>query len=115
MAEITAGMVKRVLKDYFSKMSNGTNSSLGLFQSSEVSYVAVNKHIIKYCEKVCERSGKNLYWSIKNLGEVLNKLKAKDFNETSLSTYDFLPHNLIKDKFSGLIEKPSVDEEIIHG
>ena len=50
---------------------------------------AVKKHVIKYCEKVYERSGKNLFWSIKNSGEILDKLKARDFNATSLSTYDF--------------------------
>ena len=50
----------------------------------------------------------NLFWSIKNSGEILNKLKARDFNATSLSTYDFstlyttLPHNLIKDKLIDL-------------
>ena len=66
---------------------------------------------IKYCEKVYERFGKNLFWSIKNSGENLDKLKARDFNETSLSTYDFstlyitFPHNLIKDKLFDLIEK----------
>ena len=71
---------------------------------------AVKKHVIKYCEKVYERSGKNLFWSIKNSGEILDKLKARDFNETSLSTYDFstlyttLPHNLIKDKLIDLID-----------
>ena len=71
---------------------------------------AVKKHVIKYCEKVHERSGKNLFWSIKNSGEILDKLKARDFNATSLSTYDFstlyttLPHNLIKDKLIDLIE-----------
>ena len=27
--------------------------------------------VIKYCEKVYERSGKNLVWSIKNSGEIL--------------------------------------------
>ena len=54
-------------------------------------------------EKVNERSGKNLFWSVKNSGVVLDKLQAKDFNTTSLYTYDFstlsttLPHNLIKD------------------
>ena len=68
------------------------------------------KHVIKYCEKVYERSGKNLFWLIKNSGEILDKLKARDFNATSLSTYDFstlyttLPHNLIKDKLIDLIE-----------
>ena len=71
----------------------------------------VKKHVIKYCEKVYERSGKNLFWSIKNSGEILDKLKARDFNATSLSTYDFstlyttLPHNLIKDKLIDLIER----------
>ena len=70
----------------------------------------LKKHVIKYCEKVYERSGKNLFWSIKNSGEILDKLKARDFNATSLSTYDFstlyttLPHNLIKDKLIDLIE-----------
>ena len=64
---------------------------------------AVKNHIIRYCEKVYERSSKNLFWSITNSGEVLNKLKSRGFHATSLSTYDFstlyttLPHNLIKD------------------
>ena len=69
------------------------------------------KHVIKYCEKVYERSGKNLFWSIKNSCEVLNKLKSRGFRASSLSTYDFstlyttLPHNLIKDKLADLIER----------
>ena len=72
---------------------------------------AVKKHIIKYCEKVYENSCKNLFWYIKNSGEILDKLIAKDFNATSLSTYDFstlyttLPHNLIKYKLIDLIER----------
>ena len=71
---------------------------------------AVKNHVIRYCEKVYERSGKNLFWSIKNSGEVLNKLKSRGFRATSLSTYDFstlyttLPHNLIKGKLINLIE-----------
>ena len=41
----------------------------------------------------------------------MDKLKARDFNATSLSTYDFstlyttLPHNLIKDKLIDLIDR----------
>ena len=71
---------------------------------------AVRNHVIRYCEKVYERSGKNLFWSIKNSGEVLNKQKSRGFRATSLSTYDFstlyttLPHNLIKEKLINLIE-----------
>ena len=71
---------------------------------------AVKNHVIRYWEKVYERSGKNLFWSIINSGEVLNKLKSRGFRATSLSTYDFstlyttLPHNLIKEKLIYLIE-----------
>ena len=71
---------------------------------------AVKNHVIRYCEKFYERSGKNLFWSIKNSGEVLNKLKSRGFRVTGLSTYDFstlcttLPHNLIKEKLINLIE-----------
>ena len=70
------------------------------------------KHVIKYCEKVYERSGKNpFYWSIKHSREVLNKLTSPGLRASSLSTYDFstlytiLPHDLIKDKRMGLIER----------
>ena len=65
-------------------------------------FSAVKNHDLRYYEKVYERSGKNLFWSIKNSGEVLNKLKSRGFCATSLLTYDFstlfttLPHNLIK-------------------
>ena len=58
------------------------------------------KLVIKYCEKVYERSGKHQFWSIKNSGEVLDKLNARDSNATNWSTYIFstlyitLPHNL---------------------
>ena len=71
----------------------------------------IKKHVIKYCEKVYERSGKNLFWSIKNSCEVLNKLKSRGFLASSLSTYDFstlyttLPHNFIKDKLVDLTER----------
>ena len=71
---------------------------------------AVENRVIKYCEKVYERSGKTLFWSIINSGEVLNKLKVRGFRATSLSTYDIytlyttLPHNLIKEKLINLIE-----------
>ena len=40
---------------------------------------AIKNHLIKYCETVYERSGKNLLWSIKSSGEVLHKLKFRCF------------------------------------
>ena len=72
---------------------------------------AIKNHAIKYCTTVYERNGKNLFWSIKNSGEILNKLKARGFLASGLSTYDFstlyttLPHNLIKEKLTELIEQ----------
>ena len=65
---------------------------------------AIKSHVIRYCETVYETSNKNWFWSIKNSGAVLSKLKCRGFRATSLSTYDFstlyttLPHNLIKEK-----------------
>ena len=49
---------------------------------------AVKTHVIRYCKKVYERSGKKFFWFIKNSGEVINKLKLRGFRATSLSTYD---------------------------
>ena len=57
------------------------------------------------------RNDNNLFWSIKNSGEILNKLKSRGFLASGLSTYDFstlyttLPHNLIKEKLTELIEQ----------
>ena len=72
---------------------------------------AIKHHVIKYCDNVFEISGRNLFWSIKNSNEVLNKLKSRQFRAFSLFTYDFstlyitLPHNLIKEKkLNDLIE-----------
>ena len=44
-----------------------------------------------------------MFWSIKNSGEVLSKLKSRGFRATSLFTYvstlyTTLPHNLLKKK-----------------
>ena len=64
----------------------------------------------QYCTTVYERNGKKFFWSIKNSGEILNKLKSRGFLASGLSTYDFstlyttLRHNLIKEKLTELIE-----------
>ena len=72
---------------------------------------AIKTHVIKYCTIVYERNCKNLFWSINNSGEILNKLKSRGLLASGLSTYDFstlytsLPHNLIKEKLTKLIEQ----------
>ena len=40
---------------------------------------AIKKHAINYCETVYVRNDKNLFLSIKNSGESLNKLISKGF------------------------------------
>ena len=72
---------------------------------------AIKNHVIKYCTTVYEINGKNVFWSIKNSGEILNKLKSRGFLASGLSTYDFstlyttLPHYLIKEKLTLLLNK----------
>ena len=68
---------------------------------------AVGGRVIKYCEKVSERSGGDLFWSIRNSCEVLSRLGSRGFRASSLSTYDFstlyaaLPRSLVGSKLVG--------------
>ena len=77
---------------------------------------AVKKHWIRYYDTVYERDGINYFWSIKNSNDVLNKFKSKNFQASTLSTYDFstlyttLPHHLIKDKLIDLINRTFIRE-----
>ena len=94
--------------------------------TTSVSYVltscltAIKNHWIKYCEKTYEREGINYFWSIKNSTEILNKLKTKDFQASTISTYDFstlyttLPHNLIRNQLVDLIENTFRREEVLY-
>ena len=100
---------KRPFKARFiANSSSCTTTELSKFLTSCLT--AIKSQVIRYCETVYETSNKNWFWSIKNSGEVLSKLKCRGFRATSLSTYDFstlyttLPHNLIKEKLLDLIE-----------
>ena len=102
-------LLKRPYKARFiANSSSCTTTELSKLLTSCLT--AIKSHVIRYCETVYETSNKNWFWSIKNSGEVLSKLKCRGFRATSLSTYDFstlyttLPHNLIKEKLLDLIE-----------
>ena len=74
---------KRLYKARFiANSSSSTTTELSKLLTSCLT--AVKNHVIRYCEKVYERSGKNLVWSIINSGEVLNKLKSRRFRAISL-------------------------------
>ena len=93
---------------FIADSSSCTNTELSILLTSCLT--ANKKHVIKYCTPVCERNGKNLFWSIKKSGEILNKLKSRGVLASVLSTYDFStlyttpPHNLIEEKLIELIE-----------
>ena len=93
---------------FIANLSSCTTTELSKLLTSCLT--AIKKHVIKYCDKVFERSGRNLFWSIKTSNEVLNKLKSRQFRAFSLSSYDFSTlytkpsHNLIKEKLNDLIE-----------
>ena len=62
---------------------------------------------------------KTYFGLLKNTCEILDKLKSRDFNAASSSTYDFstlyttLLHNLIKDKYIDLLREPSREKALL--
>ena len=103
---------------YIANSSSCTTTELSKLLTSCLT--TIKNHVIKYSEKVYERSGKNLFWSIKNSCEVINKLKSRGFRASSLSIYDFstlyttLPHDLIKDKLVDLNERKISKENSLY-
>ena len=71
-------------------------------------------------KKTYEMEGINYFWSIKNSTEILNKLKTKGFQASTISTYEFstlyttLPHNLIRNQLVDLIENTFRCEEALY-
>ena len=76
---------------------------------------AIKNHWIKCCEKNYFK-----FWSIKDSTGILNKLKTKGFQASSISTYDFstlyttLSHNLIRNQLVDLIENTFRREEVLY-
>ena len=72
---------------FIAKSSSCTTTELSKLLTS--CPTAVKSHVISNYETVYERSRQSMFWSIKNSGEVLSKLKSRGFCATCLSTYDF--------------------------
>ena len=110
---------KRPYKLHFIAISSScTTTELSILLTSCLT--AIKNHVIKYCTTFYERNGKNLFWSIKISGEIRNKLKSRGFLASSSSTYYFstlyttLPHNLIKEKLTELIEHVFIRERSLY-
>ena len=71
-------------------------------------------------KKTYEREGINYFWPTKKSTEILNILKTKGFQASTISTYDFstlyttLPHNLIRNQLVDLIENTFRREEVLY-
>jgi hypothetical protein len=95
-----------------------TTKQLSVYLTSALS--AIRYHIAKFCNKVYENSNINLFWSIKNTLEVIDKIENKKYKVSQVSTYDFstlyttLPHALIKSKLVSLIEKTFAREKCLY-
>ena len=71
-------LIKRPYKSRFIAYSSAcTTTELSILLTSCLT--AIKNHVIKYCTTVYERNGKYLFWSFKNSGEILNKLKSRGF------------------------------------
>ena len=53
-------------------------------------YKTIKTHVKKYCHKVYENSGVNLFWSIDNSLEVINAINSKRYTVSEINTFDFL-------------------------
>ena len=73
---------------FIANSSSCTTTELSKLLTSSLS--TIKENVIKYCEKVFERSGKNLFWSIKHSCEVLKKLKSGGFLHTIFLHYIYL-------------------------
>ena len=93
---------------FISASSKCTTTKLSVLLTSALS--KLKELIMNYCNKAYEHNGINYFWSVKNSLEVLDKLQAFEKPFETVDSYDFstlyttLPHYLIKQKFSYLIE-----------
>ena len=76
---------KRPYKSHFiANSSSCTTTELSFLLITCLS--AFKNHVTKYCTTIYERNAKKIFWSIKNSGEILNKLKSRGFLASGLST-----------------------------
>ena len=61
---------KNYKSPFMASYSSFTTTEFSIILSSRLLRL---KHVLKYCETVYEKNSNNLFWSIKNSGEILNK------------------------------------------
>ena len=77
---------------FIANSSSCTTTGLSILLTSCLT--AIKNHVLKYCTTDYEKNCKNLFFSIKNSGQILNKLKYKGVLASSLPLLSIL-HCLI--------------------
>ena len=71
----------------------------------------VKSHCISYCKTIYDRAGVNAMWIINNSLDVIQMIGRKQFQATSVTTWDFstlytsIPHEKLKHCIHELLEK----------
>ena len=71
----------------------------------------VKSHCISYCNTIYDRTGVNAMWIINNSLDVIQMIGRKQFQTTSVTTWDFstlytsIPHEKLKHRIHELLEK----------
>ena len=92
---------------FISASSKCTTTNISILLTSALTHIKTL--IVNFCNKCYENSSINYFWSVKNSLDVLDKLKSAKVPFSTIDSYDFstlyttLPHMLIKEKFSYLI------------
>lgn len=93
---------------FISSSSHCSTTKLSIILTNTLT--TIKNLVVNFCNKAHENSGINYFWSVKNSLEVLDKLQAHVGPFESLQSFDFstlyttLPHDLIKKKFTYLIQ-----------
>jgi hypothetical protein len=77
---------KRYKARFLANSTSCTTNKLFILLTSCLT--AIKTHVIRYCDKVYENTGKHLFWSIKNSGKILDQFKIKNFQASTVSTYN---------------------------
>ena len=80
---------------FIGNSSSCTTTELSILLTSCLT--VIKKHVVKYCTTVYERNGKKLFWSIKNSGEILNRLESRGFIWLVMIKMHFLLLNNLHD------------------
>ena len=101
-------------------IANSSSCTIAELSKLSTSCLTAYKNILLSTVKWNMKDPVRIYFGLFKIQmKLFRQLKARDFNVTSLSTYDFsslyttLPHNLIKDKLIDGIEAPSIEKNLL--